>query len=116
MPRKHLVKGGGRLHSTEVAFLLLTHRPQVWFSALQKSYFDVAEIYQRRWFEESGPRPESVDQNHLVLGSGKLLAILWFGDTSKQLQMCFVDLLLSNFNSHALDFAKKHQFIGFDKS
>ena len=52
---------GWGLHSTEVAFLLLTQQPWVWFSAFQKIYFDVAEIYQLPWLEESG----------LVLASGK---------------------------------------------
>ena len=42
------------------------------FSAFSKIYFDVAEIYQRRWLEESGQKLENVEQTHLVLDSGKL--------------------------------------------
>ena len=36
-----------------------------------KFYFDVAEIYRRRWLEESGQRLENLDRTHLVLASGK---------------------------------------------
>ena len=54
-------------------FLLLTQRPRVWFSTLPKTYFDVAEIYQWRWLEESGQRLENVDPTHLGLASGKLV-------------------------------------------
>ena len=33
--------------------------------------FNVAEVNQRRWLEESGLRLENVNQTHLVLASGK---------------------------------------------
>ena len=38
-----------------------------------KIYFHVADIYQQRWLEESGPRLENVDRTHLELASGKLV-------------------------------------------
>ena len=38
-----------------------------------KIYFDVAEIFRRRWLEESGQMFQNVFQTHLVLASGKLL-------------------------------------------
>ena len=60
----------GLLRSREVAFLLLTHRPQVWFSAFPKIYLDVAENHR---LEESGQRLENVDQTHIVLASGNLV-------------------------------------------
>ena len=44
---KKLAKKLVLLHSTEVAFLLLTQRPRVWFLAFPKINFYVAEIY--RW-------------------------------------------------------------------
>ena len=66
--RKRLIGG---LHSSEVAFLLLTQQPQVRFSAFQKIDFDVAEIYCWCWLEEKGQWLENVDQIHLVLASGK---------------------------------------------
>ena len=54
-----------KLHSTEVAFSLLTpvdpRRTQI-FSA---------EIYRRPWLEELGQSLENVDQTHLVQTSGK---------------------------------------------
>ena len=59
------------LHSTEVGFLILSQWPRVRFLALPKIYFDVGEIYQWRWLEESGQRLENVDRTHLVLGSVK---------------------------------------------
>ena len=34
-------------------------------------FFDVVEIYQLCWLEESGQRLVNVDQTHLVLASGK---------------------------------------------
>ena len=66
-------RGSGGLHSTEVAFLLLTQQPQVRFSAFLKIYFDVTEIYQWCWLEKSGQMLENVDQTHLVLASDKLV-------------------------------------------
>ena len=59
---QHLQEGG--LHSTEVAFLLLTKQPQVWFLALPKIYFDVAEINRRHWLKESGQRLENDARTH----------------------------------------------------
>ena len=57
----------GKLQSTVVAFLLLTQQPQIRFSAFpQKSYFDVAEIYQYPWLEESGQRLKNVEWTYLV--------------------------------------------------
>ena len=47
------------LDSTEVAFLLFTQQPG----------FDVAEIYQQRWLEESEQRLETGNQTILVLDS-----------------------------------------------
>ena len=67
------------LHSTEVGFLLSTQQPQVRISVFPKIYFDVAEIYQRPWLEESGQRLENVDQTYLVLASGKLVPQKRFG-------------------------------------
>ena len=52
------------LHSTEVAFLTLIQWPRVRFSAFTKHFKDVAKIYRRRWFEESGQRFDNVDQTH----------------------------------------------------
>ena len=37
----------------------------------KEKIIDVAEVYQRRCFEESGKWLENVDQDHLVLASGK---------------------------------------------
>ena len=63
----------GGLYNTEVAFLLLTQKPQVRFSAFPKLYLDIADIYRRRWFEKSGQSLENVDRTPLVLASGKLV-------------------------------------------
>ena len=52
--------GEGELHSTEVAFLLLTQWPLVRFSFM-KLYFNVVENYRRCWLEESGQRLKNVD-------------------------------------------------------
>ena len=38
-----------------------------------KIYFDVAEIFRRRWLEKSGQMVQNVFHTHLVLASGKLL-------------------------------------------
>ena len=65
---KNLLPWG--LRSTEVAFLLLTQRPWDQFSAFLNICIDVAEIYWRRWLEESGQRLENDDQTLLVLASG----------------------------------------------
>ena len=59
------------LHSAEVAFLLLTQRPQVQFLAFLKIGFNVGEIFRWHWLEEGEQRLENVNQNHLVLVSGK---------------------------------------------
>ena len=41
------------LHSTEVAYLLLSQQPQVWFSAFLRLFsLDIAEIYLRHWLEQ----------------------------------------------------------------
>ena len=61
------------MHSTEIAFLLLTQLPWVRFLAFSKIYFHVAEICRQRWLEESGQMIENVDQTHLSLASGKLV-------------------------------------------
>ena len=58
----------GGLHSTDVAFFLITQH-----STFPEIYFDLAEVSQRHWFEESAQRLENVDQSHLVLSSGKLV-------------------------------------------
>ena len=63
----------GRQHITEVAFLLLTQRPPVRFSAFLKIYFNVAEIYRQRWLLKSGQRLENFDQTHVALARGKLV-------------------------------------------
>ena len=59
MPRE------GELHSTEVAYLLLTQQPRVQFPAFQKNLrgkmIKVAEVNQRHWLEESGQWLEYVD-------------------------------------------------------
>ena len=34
-----------------------------------KFYFDIAEIYRRRWLEESGQRLENLDRTRLVMAS-----------------------------------------------
>ena len=72
-PKLYPPRGRGQLHSKEVAFLLLTQQPWVWFSVFPKIYFDVVEIYRWRWLEESGQMLENVDQTHLVLASDKLV-------------------------------------------
>ena len=59
-----------------VAFLLFNQQPRVPFPAFPKIYFDVAEIYQLRWLEESEQWLENVDRTHPVLAnssSGKLV-------------------------------------------
>ena len=64
----------GGLHRPEVACFCFSPRgPTIDYRYSQKNYFDVAEIYQWRWLEESGQRLENVDQSHLVLASGKLV-------------------------------------------
>ena len=64
----------GCLHTTEVAYLLLTQQPRVWFPAYPKKFRGkirgVAEVNQWRWLEESEQWLENVDQTHLVLTSG----------------------------------------------
>ena len=57
------------MHSTEVAFLLLTKQLQVRFLALPKTFSGVAEIYQWCGLESSGQRLENVDRTHLALAS-----------------------------------------------
>ena len=58
----------------DVAFLLLTLGLNVRFSVLPRIYFDVTEIYQRCWLEETGQRLENVEQTHLVItASGRLV-------------------------------------------
>ena len=54
---------------TEVAFLFLTQSPKVPLPAFSKNYFDVVEIYQRRWLKDSEQRLANVDQTHLILAS-----------------------------------------------
>ena len=61
------------VHSTEVAFLILTQLQIIMGWMLLKIYFDAAEIYRWCWLEESGQRIEKVDQTHLVLASGRLV-------------------------------------------
>ena len=70
---KYNLMGGGDCLGTEVEFLLLTQRP--WDNSLlfMKMYFNVDEIYQRRWLEESEQWLENDDQTHLVLVSSKLV-------------------------------------------
>ena len=58
--KKEIVLMGG-LHSTEVAFLLLTQQPWVRFSAFPKINFAVSEIYQWTRLEESVQRFENGD-------------------------------------------------------
>ena len=54
--------------------ILASHKaPPGLILGIPKNYFDVAEIYQCRWLEESGQRLENVDRTHLVLASGKLV-------------------------------------------
>ena len=55
--------GGGGLHGTEEAFLLLTQWPPVQFLAFPKIYFDVVEIYRQCWLEVSRHSLENVDRN-----------------------------------------------------
>ena len=65
--------------------MLLTQRPHVLISAFPKIYFDVAEIYEQHWLEESGL--ENVNRTHLVLASVKrILARL----KSYQLKACII--------------------------
>ena len=70
MTKFQVMKGG--LHSTQVAFLLLTQQPRVQFLAFPKIYFDVAEIYRQYWLEESRQSFENVDWTQ-VRASGKLV-------------------------------------------
>ena len=58
--KKEIVLIGG-LHSTEVAFLLLTQRPWVRFSAFPKIHFAVSEIYQWHKLKESVQRFQNGD-------------------------------------------------------
>ena len=73
---KNLLRGGGGLRSTEVAFLLLTQRPWDQFSAFLNICIDVAEIYWWRWLDESGQRLRNVDWSHLVQASGNWQVVL----------------------------------------
>ena len=63
------------LHSTEVAYLLLTQHPRVQFPAFPKKFRlkgkinYVAEINQQRRLVESGQWLENVDWTHLVLAT-----------------------------------------------
>ena len=41
--------------------------------AFPNFFFNVDEIYQQRWLEESGQSQDNVNQIHLVLDSGKLV-------------------------------------------
>ena len=63
------------LHSTEVAYLLLTQQPQFRLPVFPKIFrgkiIDVAEVKQWHWLGESGQWFENVDQSLLVLASGK---------------------------------------------
>ena len=63
------------LHSTEVAYMLLTQQPRVRISAypliFTEKIINVAEVNQWRWLEETEQWFEYVDQTHLVLASGK---------------------------------------------
>ena len=56
---------GGRLHSTEVAYLLRVKQLRVRFPVFPKNFqrknVDVAVVYQRHWLEESGQWLENVD-------------------------------------------------------
>ena len=45
---------GGGLHSTEVAYLLLTQKPRVRFPGFRGKIIIVAEVNQRRWLEDGG--------------------------------------------------------------
>ena len=55
------------MHSTEVAFLLLTKQLQVRFLALPKTFSGVAEIYQWCWLEEKGQWLENGDRTYVAL-------------------------------------------------
>ena len=60
--------GGGVLHSTAVAYLLLTQHSQKKF---REKIIGVAEVNQWCWLEESGQWLQNVDRTHLLLASGK---------------------------------------------
>ena len=50
------------LHSTELAFFLLTlWLPGLIISIPKEMYFDVAEIYQQHWLQDGGLKLESFD-------------------------------------------------------
>ena len=63
--------GLGELHSTEVAYLLLTQQPWVRFSP----YLRIFLLMLLRFMDwiESGQRLDNVNGTHLVLASGKLV-------------------------------------------
>ena len=73
------------LHSTEVAYLLLTQLTWVQITAFPPKKFkvtsisDVAEVNQQHWLEESGRWFANVDQTYLVLASGKPVLQKKFG-------------------------------------
>ena len=64
---------------TEVASLLRTRRPWVRFLAFPKIYYNVAEIYQQSWLEETEQRLENVKRTHLVVAS-------WYSKKASELQ------------------------------
>ena len=65
--------GGGGLHRTEVAFLLLTQRPWVLFSALPSIFPLIFLRFIDGIAKNSGQRLDNVNQTHLDQASGKLV-------------------------------------------
>ena len=63
--------GLGELHSTEVAYLLLTQQPWVRFSLFSRIFLLTSLRFMGS--EEGGQRLDNVNETHLVLAGGKLV-------------------------------------------
>ena len=70
---KKKMTGGRGLHRTEVAFLLLTQRPWVLFSAFPSIFPLMLLRFIDDIAKSSGQRLDNVNRTHLVLASGKLV-------------------------------------------
>ena len=121
---------GGCMHSTKVAYLLLTHQPWARFPAFPKvskgKIINVAEVNQQPLLEESSQWLEKVDRTHLVLANGQASStkILWLSkaaqfspfnpgtkqmDTRYFLEMKFVGCRPGSFVLNATIFSKGYQ-------
>ena len=68
-----MVDKKGELHSTEVAFLLLTQQPGVRYSALPRIYLLMLLRFIDSTAKNSGQRLDKANGTHLVLTCGKLV-------------------------------------------